>query len=189
MLMFLPTTAKWVRKEASDNTFVQQRKSTDFTNAKLTVRLRGAFDPPKDTRLSFSARGGEVPMGLQGSQLLLLVQAETKKTTANFVLTGQPFHITREWSEQTVALKPDPSQWTCLGSRDPRSVYGCDDISEVLKNVNLDIIFVLFPLKVVPIGKVGIPHLGRAGEDYPVKQEFLPKGLLMVDTVRIEYPH
>ncbi len=46
----------------------------------------------------------------------------------------------------------------------------------------------LFPLKVVPAGEVEFPHQTRAGEHYPVQQEFLPKGLLMVDTVKIEYP-
>ena len=77
-------------------------------------------------------------MGLQGSQLVLLVQAETARTTANMVLTGQPFKITRDWSEQSVRLVPDPAQWTCLGGRRGHTTYGCDEIAEVLQDVNLD---------------------------------------------------
>ncbi len=128
-------------------------------------------------------------MGLQGAQLLLWVQSETQGTMANFALTGQPFQITREWSEQSVVLRPEPAHWTCAGGRaDLVQQYGCADISEVLKDVNLDLYLVLFPLRIVPPVEVELPHRTRAGEHYPVRQEFLPKGLLMVDTVRIEYP-
>jgi len=108
------------------------------------------------------------------------------------VLSGQPFKLTKDWSEQTVILKPDPKEWTCLGSRhDMKDEYGCDDIATVLKDVNLDIIFVLFPVKAVPaspqITGAAIDRL-RAVKDYPVLQDALPKGLIMFDTIKIEYP-
>ena len=124
------------------------------------------------------------------AELLLLVQAQTDKTTVNSALTGQPFKITREWSEQTVTLAPDPAQWTCLGARhDMRDEYGCDDIDKVLADVNFDIIFILFPLKVVPAGvDIDDINIPRAVKDYPVDQQYLPKGLIMFDTVKIEYP-
>lgn len=192
MLMFITTSAKWVaRKEYPSNSFVEGRKSTNLTNARLTLRLRGTFDLPENAPggISKARKQGEVAMGLQGAQLLLWVQAETQGTTANFALTRQPFEITREWSEQTVVLRPDPTEWTCAGGRrDLIERYGCADIAEVLKDVNLDFYLVLFPLKIVPIGPLESPHQTRAGEHYPVRQEFLPKGLLMVDTVRIDYP-
>jgi hypothetical protein len=155
----------------ANSAFVEQGKSTDLRNAKLTVRLRGNMD-------------------LKGTHMVFLVQAETKKTTANFVLTGQPFKITREWSEQTVTLVPDPKHWTCMGARhDMTDVYGCDDIAKVLADVNLDIIFVLFPVKVVPLcEKIKDINQPRAVKDYPVDPQYLPKGLIMFDTVRIDYP-
>jgi hypothetical protein len=188
LLMFLITTGKWIRPDHPGNAFVAEHKSTDLRNAVVTLRLRGLFDQPTRSAATTLPRPGEVTMGLQGSQLVLLVQAETAGTTANMVLTGQPFRITRDWSEQSVRLVPDPAQWTCLGARRDHRSYGCAEIAEVLKDVNLDIILILFPLKIVPIGKVEDPHGSRAGEAYPVDQTALPKGLLMVDTVKIEYP-
>ncbi len=152
--------------------FAEEGHSRNLTNAKLTVRLRGDGD-------------------FKGAQMLFLVQAKTDKTTVNSALTGQPFKITRDWSEQTVTLAPDPQQWTCLGARhDMQDEYGCDDIDKVLADVNLDIIFILFPLKVVPAGvDLQDIHTPRAVQDYPVDQQYLPKGLIMLDTIKIEYPN
>lgn len=76
----------------------------------------------------------------------------------------------------------------CLGARhDLTDVYGYGDIAEVLRDVNVDIIFVLFPLNIVPIEKVENIHRQWAAKDYKVDMEFLPKGLVMFDTVQIEY--
>ena len=171
------------------NRFIEHGCSTDLTNAKLSVRLRGSlhlagplcndYDPP-------------VSQDLGGAQLLLLVQAQVDRpltTRANFILTGQPFRITPEWSEQTVELVPDADQWTCLGARhDMTDVYGCTDVAEVLRDVNIDVIFVLFPLTVVPVGEAQDSHRQWAAKDYKVDVQYLPKGLIMFDTVRIEYP-
>jgi hypothetical protein len=67
--------------------------------------------------------------------------------------------------------------------------YGCDDIGEVLRDVNFDLIFALFPVKAVPAcSGVKDPDRPRAVKDYPVLQDALPKGIIMFDTVRIEYP-
>jgi hypothetical protein len=153
--------------------FAEQGWSKNLTNAKLTVRLRGHGD-------------------FKESQLVFHVQAKTDKTTANYSLTGQPFQISQEWRDQTVTLTPDPKQWTCLGARhDMQDVYGCDDIANVLADVNLDIIFLLFPIKVVPVcGNVTGKDIDRlrAVVDYPIDQHYLPNGLIMFDSVRIEYP-
>ena len=154
--------------------FAEEGWSKNLTNAELTVRLRGDGD-------------------FKGAQLVFHIQAKTDKTTANFALTGQPFKITHDWSEQTVTLAPDPKQWTCLGARhDMQDVYGCDDISKVLADVNFNFTFLLFPVKVVPAcGDVKEKDLNvlRAVKDYPVDQQHLPKGLIMFDTVKIEYPN
>jgi hypothetical protein len=182
MLMYLYTSEKNVgadrRTHLRGNRFIEQNKSTDLTNARLTVRLRGDID-------------------LQGARLLLLIQAKTAKTTANFVLSGQPLRVGREWSEQTVVLSPNPRQWTCLGARwDETSFYGCDDIATVLGDVNWDIMLVLFPLKIVPAHPelVRDANRMRPGQDYPgypsyeVELRYLPRGVIMFDSVRIDYP-
>jgi hypothetical protein len=176
MLMYLYTTQNR-SPEGAGNRFVEQKKSTNLTNARLSARLRGEMDP-------------------QGAQLVVLVQGRTPKTTANFALTGQPFRITHDWSEQSVTIEPNPAQWTCLGARwNDKHGYGCDDIATVLKDVNIDIMFVLFPLRIVPWGRVADPNKLRPGEDYPEEPSYpvriraLPKGLLMFDWVKIEYPN
>jgi hypothetical protein len=181
MLMYLYTSDKNVgperRSHLQENRFIEQAKSTDLTNARLTVRLRGEID-------------------LQGAQLLLLVQGKTAKTTANFVLSGQPLRVEHNWTEQTLVLAPDPRQWTCLGARwDKVADYGCDEIGAVLRDVNWDIMLVLFPLKIVPAHPelVKDMHKMRPGQDYPgypsyeVEQKFLPKGIVMIDRIRIDY--
>lgn len=152
--------------------FAEEGHSRNLTNARLTVRLRGE---------------GE----FKGAELLFVIQTKTDKTTVNSALSGQPFKITRDWSEQTVTLAPDEKQWTCLGARhDMQDEYGCDDIDKALADVNLDIIFILFPLKVVPAGvEITDIHTPRAVQDYPVDQQYLPKGLIMFDTIKIEYTH
>jgi hypothetical protein len=175
MLMYLYTKTD-NETRGGPNAFIRGKYSTDFRNAKLTIRLRGEID-------------------LQGAQMVVLVQSKTPQTTANFVLTGQPFRIEKNWTEQTVTLAPDIRQWTCLGARESKkSQYGCDTIDTVLKDVNVDLMLVLFPLKVVPVKPVAEPHRLRAGQDYPdepsyeVWQKFLPKGLIMVDSLKLEYP-
>ena len=175
MLMWLLTKTPGEKPFMLPNRFIDQHHSTNLTDARLSVRLRGDID-------------------LQGAQLLLLAQGRAQGTTANLVLSGQPFKITRDWSEQTVTLAPDPGQWTCLGARESmKHTYGCADVAAVLKDVNVDIIFVLFPLKIVPVGEAQDPDKLRPGQDYPgepsyqVWQKYLPKGLVMFDWVKIVY--
>jgi len=193
LLMYLPTRAEASVRIAealrAGNRFVTDGHSTDLTNAKLTVRLRGSMD------LAGPLCNDHTPIpqpDLGGVQLLLLVQAKVEgppKTTANFILTGQPFRVTPEWSEQTVQLVPDPEQWTCLGARhDLTDLYGYGNIAEVLRDVNVDVIFVLFPLNISPLGEVDDLHHQWAAKDYKVDMQTLPKGLIMFDTVQIEYP-
>ncbi len=139
MVMWLYTHHRWLAPGLgrtlpyTDNRFVEEAHSTDFTNARLTVRLRGRVD-------------------LKGAQLLLLVHSENGGRNVNLVLHTQPFRITREWSEQSVTLVPEPDQWTCLGGRhDMLDTRVCADVDEVLADVNANIMFVLFPLEIVPL--------------------------------------
>src|SRR5690606_38318929 len=107
---------------------------SDFRGARVTLRLRG-------------------DMKLRGARLQLLVQAKVGLRWVNYVLTAQPLRITSQWSEQSVLLQPDPSQWLCLGSRRDRGdFYGWGPIEDVLRDLNGNLILVLFPLHVVPQG-------------------------------------
>ena len=157
--------------EVGVNRFLAENKDRNLTNARMTVRLRGDVD-------------------LKGAMLTLWVQADVGNTRPNFALTGQSLAITRDWSEQTLLLSADPGQWTCVGGRhDLTDLYGYGDIRDALQDVNCDLILVLFPLNVVPIG---IPyeekdHL-RTNRDYEPDYAFLPSGVLEFDTIQIKYP-
>ena len=153
------------------NAFIEGGFPTNFTNARMTLRIKGELE----------ARGAE---------LVLLVQSHVGDTTSGWLLTGQPFRVTVEWSEQKITTEPDPGQWTCLGARRDRAdYYGYIDLQTVLHNVNCDILLVLYPLNVMPMGPIdGDPHVLRAGKDYPVWQSRLPEGYIMLDEVRIDFP-
>jgi hypothetical protein len=189
VLMYLHTHARSVVASNGVNRFVEGGFSSDLTDAKITARLRGAMSLAGPL-CNNQTQAPETDLG--GVQLFVHVQAHLDgppERTANFILTGQPFEITPDWSEQTVQLSSDPTQWTSLGTRhDLKGVYGDGDIAEVLADVNHDIIFLLFPLNIVPVGNVDDRDHRWAGRDYKVDMAYLPKGLVMFDTVRIEYP-
>ena len=153
-----------------DNRFIDDNFPTDFRNAKLTARLKGEVN-------------------LKGAQLLLHCQATIGTIAVNYVLTGQPFTVTPDWTEQTVHLTTDPAQWLCLGARhDMHDVYGCDSIEKVLADVNLDIILLLHPIHVVPATpEPNGPHFRRPEVDYAVDTSYLPEGYVMLDEIRIEF--
>jgi hypothetical protein len=111
-----------------------------------------------------------------------------KPNVVNQALTAQPCQITPEWSEQTITLVPDQKQWTQLGSHEDAG-YGHGPIEDLLRDVNFDLIFILFPLNVQPSRHVqGGHHRLRPGRDYEVDRSRLPEGYVMLDEVRIEYP-
>lgn len=193
LLMYLPTAIGGLGSAGDErhgaNRFIAEGFSTDLTHARLSVRLRGTLD------LTGPLCNNHKPVpqpDLGGARLVLLAQARLDgppKTVANFVLTGQPFSVTPDWSEQTVELVPEADQWTCLGARhDLVDFYGYGDIGDVLRDVNVDLIFVLFPIHVAPIGPVDDIDRQWAAKDYKVDMQYLPKGLVMFDTVQIEYP-
>ncbi len=194
LLMFIYSRAAGAQPRdgqiGGKNRFVEEDHSTNLTNAKLTIRSRGHLDLAGP--LCNNHRPVPAP-DVGGAQMCLLVQAEVGEgeaaTTTNFVLTGQPFDITPEWSEQTIELTPDPEQWTCLGARhDLTATYGYGEIAAVLADVNYDFMFILFPLNVVPVGEVEDRDRQWAAIDYKVDMQNLPKGLIMFDRVQIKYP-
>jgi len=160
-----------LNKLAGTNRFAAGGFPRDFTNVKMSVRIKG-------------------DVKLRGAQLVLLVQGKVGERWINHVLTEQPIKITPEWTEQTITLVPDARQWKCLGSRHDRmETYGTAEIAPLLRDVNADIILVLHPLDVVPLNPIqGDPHRLRAGLDYAADPSRLPEGTVMLDEVRIEFP-
>jgi len=156
------------RDIAGRNAFMEEGHSTDFRDAEITVRLKGELET-------------------RGAQLVLLVQGTVDGLTSGWLLTGDPLQVTPEFSEQTIVATTDESKWVCLGSRHDRTrTYGTLPLKQILADVNADIMFVLFPLTVEPMGPVeGDPHILRAGRDYPVWRSRLPEGYVVLDEVRI----
>ena len=152
------------------NRFIDGGYPRDFRNARVTLRLKGEVD-------------------LQGAELRLHCQSRVGDRAINFVLTSHSFAVTPDWTEQTITLVPDPAQWLCLGARhDLTEFYGWGGIEEVLRDVNIDIILLLHPLKIAPlVPQQGGPHARRAGSDYEVDRSFLPSGEIGLDKVQIEF--
>jgi len=152
------------------NRFVDDKYPQNFLNAALTFRLKGEVK-------------------LRDAQLCLLAQGTDGALTSGWVLHGQPVNITEDWSEQTITVAPDPSQWTCIGGRQSRlDYYGHIPLQKILSNVNCNIMLILFPLNIAPMGPlVGDRHLLRAGRDYPRWTSELPEGYVMLDCVEINF--
>lgn len=159
------------KEVAGKNKFAENQFPLDFTGAKITARLKGELE-------------------LKGAELLLLVQGRIGDTISGWLLTGQPFKVGSEWSEQTVTATDDVSQWTCIKSRHDRTdFYTEHPLKSILSNVNTNIMLVLFPLDIRPIGPLAEgPHQLRAGRDYPVWTSRLPEGYVQLDTFKIEFP-
>lgn len=170
MLMTSGPCGEHHRQVAGKNRFVEQGCSTNFTGAKVSLRLRGELLD-------------------RGAQLVLLIQAVRESTCSGWLLTGQPFSVTDDWTEQTVSLTADEDDWTNLGSRhDRQDYYGKIDLADVLRDVNTDILLVLHPLEIAPMGPiVGDPHRLRPEQDYPVWRGRLPEGYVELDRVAIEF--
>jgi hypothetical protein len=171
LLAILWTQADQVPEHRWPNRFIEGGYSRDLTDALVTLRVRG------DLRLG-------------DARLSVLVQARLPDTTANFVLVGQTFEVTPEWAERQVVLRSDPSDWLCLGARaDLSHLYGCGEIADVLCDVNLDLILVLFPLPVRPVAPLAeVIHGVRRQSAFDVDWTALPEGWVEIDTIRVEYP-
>ena len=138
--------------------------------------------------------------------------------TLNFVYEAETFDVTEDWCEQTITVNPDPAGWTYLSARADladRYVGGdrLNDITELLSDVDLDIIFVLHSVAVVPargedIGSAQLHSLWPRNADLPeeapgggpstaydgtVPFDFaadparLPTGAIEIDRVEVHY--
>jgi hypothetical protein len=159
------------RETAGVNRFVEGEFPADFTDARLSLTLRGEL-------LSRDAK------------LCLLVQSMQEGVCSGWILTGQPFEVGAVWLTQTIELVADPVQWTSLGGRHDRQDYYRElPLARVLADANTNILLVMFPLDVAPMGALeGDRDLLRPEKDYPVWRSRLPEGYVMLDEVRIEFP-
>jgi len=156
-------------KVAGRNRFVDGNFPTNFANAKITVKLKGEVE-------------------MKNSSLLLLVQGHNGKFWVNQVLSSQPLKVTKDFSQQSIICIPEQRYWTNLGSREDRKdFYGTGPIEELLADVNGDIIFVLFPLDVIPLEPGINPYRLWAERDYRVDRTKLPDGYIMLDEITIEF--
>ncbi|MBO12969.1 MAG: hypothetical protein CMJ68_19700 [Planctomycetaceae bacterium] len=153
------------------NRFIKNGFPTNFKGASLSTRCRGELVSRE-------------------SQLVVLIQGNVDGITSGWLLTGSPLNVSEEWNEQTVTLAPDPALWTPLGVRHDRGdMYGIKPLEEVLSDVNVNIMLVLFPLDVAPMGAIdGDPHRLRPERDYPVWRHRLPEGYVTLDSVEISFP-
>jgi hypothetical protein len=153
------------------NRFVESSFPTDFRNARISVRMRGELEA-------------------RGAQVVLLAQGSVDGLTSGWALRASPIEVKDEWTEQSITVTSDERSWECLGARHDRTKsYGKIILDQILSEVNNGIMFIMFPLNVVPMGPIsGNPHLLRAGKDYPIWTSRLPEGYVMLDEVRIEFP-
>lgn len=153
-----------------ENSFVKGKFPLNFTGARITVEMRGS-------------------LSLRGAQVALLAQAKMGDRWQNHILASQPISIRSDWAKQLLHLVPDDSQWISLGSRHDRTDrYANGRVSDVLANLNGDIILVLFPLNVKPLNPLSADHHHlRAGEDYPVDTNLLPSGQVSMREVEISF--
>ena len=173
MLLGLNTTGpqgEAVREAADANRYIEGRFSTDLRDAAFTLALRGELLD-------------------RGADMVLLVQGTVDGITSGWALTGQPFHVRPELTRQTVRLAPDEGQWTALGSRRGREdMYGVKPLERVLGDVNTNLLLIMFPLTVEPMGPLdGDPHLLRPERDYPVWRRALPEGYIVIDEVELAF--
>lgn len=171
MLLTRGAPGEYQREVSGENRFITQKFGTDFRHARLTLKLRGELIA-------------------QGAKLHLLVQGVHGGICSGWLLTGQPIPVTPDWSTTTIECVPDEREWKCLGSRHDRvDYYGKLPLETVLGDVNADILFVLHPLDVAPMGPLaGDPHILRPERDYPVWRSRLPEGYVMLDEIKIEFP-
>ena len=75
------------------------------------------------------------------------------------------------------------------GRHDKLDLYGYGDIRDALRDVNCDLILVLFPLDVVPLdAPLEMKDRLRTHRDYEPDYAYLPSGVIEFDTIQIEYP-
>ncbi len=97
------------REVQGENQFTAGGYPTDFTKARMTPRLKGEIEA-------------------KARSCCCSVRPCRAGSRSGWLLTGQPFAVTPDWSEQTVSLAPDPAQWTYALARamtGPISMASC----------------------------------------------------------------
>ncbi len=75
-----------------------------------------------------------------------------------------------------------------MGRHDRTDYYGHVDLQTVLGDVNVDIMFILYPLTIAPMGEFdGDPHILRPEKDDPVWRKHLPEGYITLDRLTIDF--
>ena len=158
------------REVGGTNRFVAGAFPKDFTNAKITVRIRGELEPAD-------------------AHVCLLIQGMDAGICSGWALTAQPIAVQSKYVETTLVAVPDARQWTPLGARhDRQDYYGVRPLETILKNVDVNIYLVLFPVHPKPMGPiVGDPHLKRAGRDYPIWPSSITQGYVVIDRIQIDF--
>lgn len=106
------------REASGENQFTKDGFGVEFTNAQLTLRLKGERKA-RDT------------------QLYRQFQGVDKRGCTGRILTGQPIKVNSEWSAQRITAFNDGSEWTCLGSRHDRSdFHGRTPLKAVLSDLS-----------------------------------------------------
>ena len=159
------------------NRLVRDGFPSDFTDVRLSLRLRGELD-------------------LRGAQVFFQIWGDVDGISSGYTLISQPINVTKDWSTQTIVCNPDPTQWLSMGGRHDRSAprqpfpqtYGNQGLQQTLKSCE-DVMLVLFPIDVQPMGNVdGDPNELRPQVDYPVWRHKLPEGYVSLAKVEIEWP-
>ncbi len=158
------------RDAGGPNRYTRGGFPTDLRNAALSLRLRGELLE-------------------RGAKMVLLIQASVDGVVSGWLLTGQPIAVRQEWSTQTIRLLPDAAQWTPLGVRHDRGdMYGERPLERVLADVNVNIMFVMFPLDIEPMGPIaGDRDRLRPEKDYPVWRSRLPEGYIDIDEISVAF--
>jgi len=152
------------------NKYIAGGYPTNLTNATITMRSRGE-------------------LLTRGAEFVLLIQSHVDGVITGWLRTGAPFNITEDWSTQSITLDPDPAGWTALGVRHDRTdMYGEKPLAQALSNVDVNIMLVMFPLVVEPMGAIHAdPHVLRPERDYPVWRSKLPEGYITIDQIEIQF--
>ncbi len=102
------------------------------------------------------------------------------------MLTRKVFALGSTFTETSVGLFLKSSNWLVLGARNVRKdMYGVRVFANVLSNVDVNSVLLLFALNFEPMGfLVGDAQLLRPDRDYPVWRSDLPEGYVILDSVR-----
>ena len=121
--------------------------------------------------------------------MCVLLQGMVDGICSGWVHTCAVFKVGADRAEQTVALDPDPAGWKALGSRHDRTdMYGVKPLERVLSKADANIMFLLYPINVVPMGPIDVDmHKLRPNREYPVWRHELPEGYVTLDSVQIEF--